>query len=56
MLAAVICIWKMTSFMVLDDVTLFLCLKDVANTSKQMLHSLSIGGSSSVQRWKVGRS
>ena len=48
--------WKMTSFMALDNVTSFLCLKDVRNTRKQMPCSLSIGGSFSVQLWKVGRS
>ena len=46
----------MTSFMALDGVTSFLHLKDVTITSKRMRHSLSIGGSSSVQWWKVGRS
>ena len=55
MLADVICYWKMTSFMTLDSVTSFLCWKDVTNTCKHMRHSLSIGGSSSVQWRKVGR-
>ena len=36
MLADVICNRKMTSFMSLDGVTLFLHLKDVANTRKGM--------------------
>ena len=44
------------SFMALDGVTLFLCLKDVTITCKRMRPSLSIGGSSSVQWPKVGRS
>ena len=56
MLADIICYCKITSFMPLDGVTLFLRLKDVTNTHKQMRLSLSIGGSSSVQWWKVGRS
>ena len=56
MLADVICYWKMTSFMALDGVTWFLRLKDVTNTCKHMRRSLSIGGSSSVQWRKVGRS
>ena len=46
----------MTSLMPLDCVTSFLRLKDVIITCKYMRHSLSIGGSSSVQWWKVGRS
>ena len=53
MLADVICCWKITSFMALDGVTWFLRLKDVTNTRKQMGHSLSIDGSSSVQWQKV---
>ena len=48
--------WKMTSFIALDGVTSFLRLKDVINTCKRMRCSLSIGGSSSVQWRKVGRS
>ena len=56
MLADVICNWKMKSFMELDSVTLFLRLKDFTNTRKRMRCSLSIGGSSSVQWRKVGRS
>ena len=56
MLADVICYWKMTSFMTLDGVTSNLRLKDVTNTCKRMRRSLSIGGSSSVQWRKVGRS
>ena len=39
--------------MALDSVTSFLCLNDVTNTRKRMRHSLSIGGSSSVQWRKV---
>ena len=56
MLADIICYWKMTSFMTLDDVKSFLCLKDVTNTSTCMRHSPAIGGISSVQCRKVGRS
>ena len=56
MLVDVICYWKMTSFMTLDRVTSFLHLKDVTKTWKRLLRSLSIGGSSSVQWRKVGRS
>ena len=56
MLADVICNWKMTSFVVLDGVTSFLRLKNVTNTCKRMRRSLCIGGSSSVQWRKVGRS
>ena len=56
MLADVICNWKMTSFMSLDSVTSSLRMKDVTNTRKQMQRSLCIGGSSSVQWWKVERS
>ena len=56
MLADVICFWKMSSFMTLDGVTSFLRLKDVTNTCKGMRRSLSIGGSSSVQWRKIGRS
>ena len=44
------------SFMALDCVTSFVCLKDVAITCKRMQRSLSIGGSASVQWRKVGRS
>ena len=46
----------MTSFMAFDGVTSFLRLKDVTTTCKRMRHSLSNGGSSSVQWRKVGRS
>ena len=49
------CYWKMTSFTELDRVTSFLRLKDVTITRKRMRRSLSIGGSSSVQWRKVGR-
>ena len=48
--------WKMTPFIALDGVTTFLCLKYVTITCKRMRHSLSIGGSSSVQWRKVRRS
>ena len=56
MLADVICHCKMTSFMPLDGVMSFLSLKDVTNTRKQIRRSLNIGGSSSLQLRKVGRS
>ena len=46
----------MTSFVALDGVTSFLRLKDVTITCKRMRRSPSIGGSSSVQWRKVGRS
>ena len=46
----------MTSLMALDGVTSFLRLKDVTITCKGMRRSLRIGGSSSVQWRKVGRS
>ena len=46
----------MTSLMALDGVTSFLRLKDVTITHKGMRRSLRIGGSSSVQWRKVGRS
>ena len=46
----------MTSFMALDGVTSFLRLKDVTITCKGMRGSLRIGGRSSVQWRKVGRS
>ena len=44
------------SFMALDGVMSFLCLKDITNTCKRMPRGLSIGGSSSMQRRKVGTS
>ena len=56
MIADVKCYWEMTSFMALDGVTSFLRLNDVTNTCQRMQRGLSIGGSSSVQRRKVGRS
>ena len=56
MLADVICYCKMTSFMALDDVTSFLGLKDITNTCTCLRPSLTIGGNSSVQWRKVGRS
>ena len=56
MLADIICCWKMTSFTTLDGVTSCSRLKDVTNTCKLMRRNLSIGGSSSVQCRKVGRS
>ena len=43
----------MTSFMALDGVMSFLCLKDVTITCKCMRRSLSIGGSSSVHGGKL---
>ena len=43
MLADVICYWKMTSFIALDGVTAFLCLKGRTNTRKRMQCSLIIG-------------
>ena len=46
----------MTSFMTLDGVTSFLRMKEVTNACKRVRRSLSIGGSSSVQWRKVGRS
>ena len=55
MLADVICYCKMMSFMALGGVTSFLCLKDITNTCKLMRHSLTIGGNSSVQLWKIGK-
>ena len=55
-LGDVICYCKMRSAMALDGVTSVLHLKDVINTSKRMRHSPAIGGNSSVQWRKVGRS
>ena len=46
----------MTSLMALDGVTSFLRLNDVTITCKGMRRSLRIGGSSSVQWRKVGKS
>ena len=46
----------MMSVMALDSVTSFLRLKDVTNTCKHNTHSPTIGGISSVQWRKVGRS
>ena len=42
--------------MVLDGVSSFSRLKDVTNTCKRMRRGLGIGGSSSAQRRKFGRS
>ena len=56
MLADVICYCKMTSVVALDGVTSFLPLKVITNTCKGMRHSPTIGGISSVQWGKVGRS
>ena len=56
MVADVIYYCKMMSIMTLDDVTPCLRLKDVTNTNKLVRHSPTIGGNSSVQWWKVGRS
>ena len=39
MLADIICYCKMTSFMALDVVPLFLRLKDATNTCKRMRHN-----------------
>ena len=50
MLADVIYYCKMTSFMALDGVTLFLRLKDVTNTCTRMQRCLTIGGNS--ESWK----
>ena len=47
---------KMTSVMALDGVTSFLRWKDVTHTCKYMWHNPNIGGISSVQWRKVGRS
>ena len=55
-IADVRCYWKMTSFIAVDGVTVFLRLRYVTNTCKRMRRGLSIGGSYSVQRRKVGRS
>ena len=55
MLADIICYWKMMSSMALASVTL-LRLKEATNACKRMRRSLTIGGSSSVQWGKVGRS
>ena len=55
MLADVICYWIMTSFMAIDSVASFLMLEDVTNIHKRIQRSLSFGGSSLVQRQKVGR-
>ena len=46
----------MMSVIALDSVMSFLRLKDVTNTCKLMQHSPTIGGISSVQWQKVGRS
>ena len=43
----------MTSVMALDRLKSFLRFKDVTNTSKQMPHSQTIGGNSSVQCGKL---
>ena len=43
-LADVSCYRKMTSFVALDGVMSFLCLKDVTNTCKLIRHSPTIGG------------
>ena len=55
-LADVNCYCKMMSVVALDGVTSFLRLNDITNTCKHMLHSSTIGGISSVQWRKVGRS
>ena len=51
-----VCYCKMMSVMALDSVTSFLHWKDITNTCKCMRHSPTIGGISSVQWQKVGRS
>ena len=56
MIADVIFLLENDVFMALDGVTSFLRLKDVTNTCKRMRRGLRIGGSSSVQRRKFGRS
>ena len=55
-LADVNCYCKMTSVVTLDSVTLFLRKKDTKYSCKHMRHSPTIGGISSVQWQKVGRS
>ena len=50
------CYCQMTSAIALVGVVPFSGLKDVTNTSKRMRHSPTIGGNSSVQWPKVGRS
>ena len=55
MLADVIWHRKMPSFMALDGVTLFLCLKGVSNTRKRMGHSHNYWReffSAKAERWK----
>ena len=39
MLADIICYLKMTSYMALDGIIPFLCLKDITNTCKLMQHT-----------------
>ena len=55
-LADVTCYCKMTSVRALDGVALFLHLKDNLYSCKHMRQSPTIGGISSVQWRKVGRS
>ena len=55
-LSDVICNFKMMSFKALGGVMSFLRLKKVTNTCTRMRGSLIIGGNSSVQWRKVGRS
>ena len=55
-LADINCYCKMTSVVVLDGVTLFLCFKYATYSCTRMQHSPTIGGISSVQWRKAGRS
>ena len=55
-LADVNCYCKMMSVVALDCVTLFLRMKDGIYSIDHMRHSPTIGGISSVQCRKVGRS
>ena len=55
-LADVNCYCRMASIVALDGVTLFLGMKDGTYSFKLMRYSPTIGGISSVQWSKVGRS
>ena len=55
-LADINCYCKMTSVMALDGVTSFLRFKYATYSCKRMRHSPTIGGNSSVQWRKAGRS
>ena len=50
MLANIICYCKMTSVMALDDVTLFLCLKDIINATQSNYWRYFL--SAMVESWK----